>query len=166
MSSGSAGTAKREELDRAVSTVSTGLSGGNVLQFYCSQGVCRQGRLSMEILSRLEAEDPINPLMMFPLTVEKASEWLDEFQRAMFAANNTALLGQGGNGPSTVWVSAHGELVLEWSARGKRLSFFLHTQGASAVVVKCIDGAPVTAHFDSVPPELAVVLLLDYRDGA
>jgi len=137
-----------------------------LLDCYEQTGSCTKGMLVRDLLQRIEREEPEALTLIPPATFVAASKWIDALRMAMFTQNSTLILGTGRNSPTAVWISGHGEIVLEWAARGRRLSFYLHANYTSAVISAMIDGAPVSQHVDAVSADKAAGLLSVFQSRA
>jgi hypothetical protein len=130
---------------------------------YEQTGTCTKGMLLHDLLRRIEAEEPEALTLVPPATLAAAAKWIDSLRQAMFTQGRTVILGTGGNSPAATWISDHGEVVLEWSAAGRRLSFYLHANYTSAVISAMVNGSPVSQHVDGVPSEVAAEMLMAFQ---
>jgi hypothetical protein len=133
---------------------------------YAQTGICEHGTLLSQLLQRIKEDEPGALLMAQPATLKAAAKWLEALREAMWSQGSTLILGTGGNSPSATWISEHGEVVLEWSAPGRRLSFYLHVNYTSAVISAMVKGNPVSQHVDAVTAEVAAVMLMSFQGRA
>lgn len=137
-----------------------------LLDCYAQTGYCNEGMLVRDLLRRIEQEEPEALTLIPPATFVAAAKWIEALRLAMFTQNSTLILGTGRNGPSAVWISGHGEVVLEWSAPSRRLSFYLHANYTSAVISAMINGTPVSQHVDGVSADKAAEMLAAFQGRA